>query len=80
MINILVREADTEDIVYLNGQQLVDDQHFEDHIEHHVPVQIYLTGQHTDIGFIEQYCPKYVKVNHTFYTRSEFTFISRPGY
>lgn len=68
------------DNVYMNGQQLYDNQHFEDHIRHAVPVQIYLDREHSDIGFIEHYCPDYVKVNNVFYRRSQFTFISRPGY
>ncbi|RXZ79318.1 hypothetical protein EBB07_23480 [Paenibacillaceae bacterium] len=71
---------ETAEAVYRNGQLLYDDQHFTDHIEHHVPIQIYSAKEHKDIGFIEQYCPNFVKVNHVLYNRSQFTFISRPGY
>ncbi|GGG24607.1 hypothetical protein [Paenibacillus abyssi] len=80
MANISIRETETGEIMYLNGQLLHDDRHFEDHIEHQVPIQIYLAGEHRDIGFIEQYCREYVKVNQATYHRSLFHFISRPGY
>ncbi|MBW7477390.1 hypothetical protein K0T92_21970 [Paenibacillus oenotherae] len=66
--------------MYLNGQLIFDDTHFDDHRECHVPIQIYLQKEHSDIGFIEQYCSDYIKVNNIFYGRKEYTFVSRPGY
>lgn len=66
--------------MYLFGQALIDDRHFQDHLEHDVPIQIYCGQTHSDIGFIETYGPEYVKVNNTFYSRTIYTFISRPGY
>lgn len=66
--------------MYVNGQQISDDMHFIDHIECQVPVQIYLESNHRDIGFIEQFNNYFIQVNNTFYNRSMYTFISRPGY
>lgn len=66
--------------MYTNGQQLTEDDHFLDHIEHEVPIQIYFEKQHNDIGFVELVSVHYVKVNNTLYSRNFFTFISRPGY
>ena len=66
--------------VYSNGQVLFEDKHFQDHIEHHVPVQIYYQNCHKDIGFVERYTPSFIKVNRTYYYRHVYTFISRPGY
>jgi hypothetical protein len=66
--------------MYLNGQLIFDDFHFKDHCEAHVPVQIYWGTEHSDIGFVEQFCPEYIKINNVFYNRRQFTFVSRPGY
>lgn len=66
--------------MYLNGQQLTDDNHFQDHIEHEVPIQIYLEQKHDDSEFVEKISPDYIKVNDTFYSRRVFAFISRPSY
>ncbi|MBW7454548.1 hypothetical protein ACFOLF_17715 [Paenibacillus sepulcri] len=66
--------------MYLNGQLIYDDSHFLDHSEHQVPVQIYWGNEHSDIGFVEQCSPQYIKVNNVFYNRRQFTFVSRPGY
>ncbi len=49
-------------------------------MDHRIPIQVYSIGCHKDIGFIEQYCGDYVKVNHIFYDRTQFTFVSRPGF
>jgi hypothetical protein len=67
-------------VVYENGQRLYEDRHFQDHIDHGVPVQIYLGGVHQDIGFIERFNRRTVRVNRTDYDRGRYTFISRPGY
>ncbi len=66
--------------MYVNGQELTRDRHFQDHILHEVPIQIYYEKMHDDIGFIEKISPDYIKVNNTFYNRELYTFISRPGY
>ncbi|OGX61546.1 MAG: hypothetical protein A2189_01390 [Paenibacillus sp. RIFOXYA1_FULL_44_5] len=66
--------------MYINGQEISEDTHFQDHIEHQVPIQIYRNSQHKDIGYIEDYNGNFIKVNNTFYNRNQFTFISRPGY
>ncbi|HEY0828764.1 MAG TPA: hypothetical protein VGE40_11750 [Bacilli bacterium] len=66
--------------MYENGQHLTEDNHFQDHIEHEVPVQVYLEKTHDDIGFVEKVSQDYIKVNDTFYSRQMFTFVSRPGY
>jgi len=67
-------------VIYENGQILYEDRHFRDHIDHGVPVQIYLDGVHQDIGFIEQFNRRAVRVNNIDYDRSRYTFVSRPGY
>jgi hypothetical protein len=66
--------------MYLNGQMIFDDRHFRDHMSSEVPIQIYFGRQHSDIGFIEYYGKEFVKVNNIFYSRRQFTFVSRPGY
>ncbi|MFD2671542.1 hypothetical protein [Marinicrinis sediminis] len=66
--------------LYYNGQALTEDIHFEDHIEHAVPIQIYEENAHYDIGFVERYDGSHVIVNQTRYPRSRFHFVSRPGY
>lgn len=63
-----------------HGATLSEDEHFQFHIQAHIPVQIYDLHQHDDIGYIERFCSSYVKVNNTYYHREQFTFISRPGY
>ncbi|TXK78236.1 hypothetical protein FU659_20795 [Paenibacillus sp. N3.4] len=66
--------------MYLNGQQLSLDHHFQDHTDAGIPVQVYYQNLHKDIGFIEIYNEHFVKVNHTFYNRKTHVFVSRPGY
>ncbi|WP_246470100.1 hypothetical protein [Cohnella nanjingensis] len=66
--------------MYMNGQMIYDDRHFEDHISADVPVQIYQGQSHSDIGFIEYYGKEFVQVNNILYNRKQFTFVSRPGY
>lgn len=65
---------------YTNGEALDQDFHFQDHIDCHIPIQIYRNNQHVDIGFVERYSSPYVKINNTYYHRNSYTFISRPGY
>lgn len=66
--------------MYTNGQIITDDRHFQDHIEHGVPIQVYLDDLHKDIGIVERYTQTFIKINQTYYHRECFTFISRPGY
>ncbi|AGA59738.1 Putative uncharacterized protein [Thermobacillus xylanilyticus] len=67
-------------VVYENGQRLHEDQHFQDHIDHGVPIQIYLGGVHQEIGFVEWFNSRSVRVNNIDFDRNVFTFVSRPGY
>lgn len=81
MVNEMLPELQhSSDIIYENGQRLNEDQHFMDHIEHEVPIQVYLGAEHYDIGFVEWFSRHHVRINDVEYDRSRFTFISRPGY
>ncbi|MDB5052388.1 MAG: hypothetical protein JWM44_438 [Bacilli bacterium] len=80
MAKFAVKPMERVLFMYLFGQTLTGDGQFYDHIEHEIPIQIYLERSHTDIGFIEGYSEDYIKVNQTFYNRKQFTFVSRPGY
>ena len=66
--------------MYENGQHLTEDEHFTDHIERDVPIQIYCNNLHNDIGYVQEMSGMYIKMNNTFYRRDQFRFISRPGY
>jgi sRNA-binding regulator protein Hfq len=66
--------------MYTFGQKLTIDLHFQDHIEHQVPVQIYLNSGHKDIGFVEGFSDHFIEMNQTFYNRNMYIFVSRPGY
>jgi hypothetical protein len=66
--------------MYENGQHLVEDRHFRDHIEHGIPVQVYYQEEHRDIGYIEDYADYFVLVNSVLYHREKHIFVSRPGY
>lgn len=66
--------------MYLFGQILHEDHHFLDHLGHKVPVQIYDKGRHKEIGFIQQVSKDFVKIDNLYYSRKQYTFVSRPGY
>lgn len=66
--------------VYIHGEALNQDLHFQDHIDCHIPIQAYCNNKHVDIGFVERYSSSYIKMNGTYYSRNNYTFISRPGY
>jgi hypothetical protein len=66
--------------MYLNGESLSDDKHFRDHIEHDIPVQVYVGDEHRDIGFVSDYSQHFVRINNVLYSRSYYRFVSRPGY
>jgi hypothetical protein len=66
--------------MYENGQPLINDSHFQDHVACRVPVQVYYQNQHKDIGYVEAYSSNFVKVNNTYYNRHLYVFLSRPGY
>lgn len=67
-------------LMYANGERITKDYHFQDHIDCYVPVQIYSNKKHCDIGFVEKFCSHYVKMNGIYYHRTEYNFVSRPGY
>ncbi|WP_223069032.1 hypothetical protein [Paenibacillus caui] len=62
------------------GSELVLDSHFREHLEHHIPVQIYFRGIHEGIGRITGYNRFFVEIEGTLYNRKSYSFISRPGY
>ncbi|RTE08075.1 hypothetical protein EJQ19_19195 [Paenibacillus whitsoniae] len=66
--------------MYLNGEELTSDDHFQDHADSDIPVQVYYQNVHKDIGFIELYNRFFIKINHTYYNRNSHVFLSRPGY
>lgn len=66
--------------MYRFGQILVEDIHFLDHMEHGIPVQVYYLSKHLDIGFVHGISRDYIKIGEYYYSRSRYTFISRPGY
>lgn len=66
--------------MYENGQPLSDDKQFKDHIGRDIPIQVYSSNAHHDIGFVKEISPDFVKVNNTFYRRDRYVFVSRPGY
>jgi len=66
--------------MYSNGQALTNDTHFSDHIGLDIPIQVYLSNHHNDIGFVQEVSPEYVKINDSFFRRDQFQFVSRPGY
>lgn len=80
MVNDMLPDLDCLINLYENGERLDQDKHFLDHIEHEVPIQVYLDGEHVEIGFVERFCSRYVRINNVDYDRTVFTFISRPGY
>ncbi|WP_248929099.1 hypothetical protein [Paenibacillus hamazuiensis] len=66
--------------MYVNGQQLTEDDHFREHLEHGIPIQVYEQALHRDIGFIDDFTEHFIKINSVLYNRRLHTFISRPGY
>ncbi|GIP41355.1 hypothetical protein J31TS4_46350 [Paenibacillus sp. J31TS4] len=66
--------------MYQFGERLVADNHFNDHLVHEVPVQIYEGEKHKDIGFVQAYTRLFVRVNDVLYNRTTCIFVSRPGY
>lgn len=66
--------------MYAFGQQLMLDAHFQEHMSHKIPVQVYRGGEHIDIGFIQGYTKSFAKINNLYFHRGQFNFVSRPGY
>lgn len=66
--------------MYNNGEHLLDDRHFRDHVDHHIPVQVYIGNDHRDIGYIVEYSSHFVRINNILYSRYYYRFVSRPGY
>lgn len=61
-------------------QRLTHHGHFQYHMKHSIPVQVYEQGHHLDIGLITTVDAHFVEIEGTLYNRSSYTFISRPGY
>lgn len=66
--------------MYSFGQTLTEVIHFLDHMEHGIPVQVYESGRHLDIGYVQGISREFVKIGGLYYSRQLYTFISRPGY
>ncbi|MBP2002703.1 hypothetical protein J2Z69_003812 [Paenibacillus shirakamiensis] len=62
------------------GAELTQDSHFQDHLDHAIPVQVYRMGNHVDIGWIKDFDQHAVLIGDTLYKRSAYVFTSRPGY
>lgn len=62
------------------GEILTSQRHFQYHIQHAVPVEIYKGSVHIDIGILTAVDEGFVELQGTLYNRSLFTFVSRPGY
>ncbi|MGG3279028.1 hypothetical protein [Paenibacillus solani] len=63
-----------------NERKLTHHSHFQYHMKHGIPVQVYELGSHIDIGLITAVDAYFVELEGTLYNRGTFTFISRPGY
>lgn len=66
--------------MYRFGQALTQDIHFLHHMEHEIPVQVYLGTIHADIGFVCGISRHFIRIGSVYYSRSLYRFISRPGY
>jgi hypothetical protein len=66
--------------MYNNGQQLIQDSQFQDHVDAYIPVQVYYQSVHKDIGFVQTVTPHFIIMNHTYYNRYLYLFVSRSGY
>ncbi|MGN7765789.1 hypothetical protein [Paenibacillus sp. 22594] len=62
------------------GDILTLQRHFQYHIQHAVPVEVYRGNVHVDIGMVTAVDEGFVELQGTLYNRTLFTFISRPGY
>jgi hypothetical protein len=60
------------------GEILTLQRHFQYHIQHAVPVEIYLDNVHVDIGVLTAVDESFVELQGTLYNRG--LFISRPGF
>ncbi|MBO2945943.1 hypothetical protein JJQ72_18345 [Paenibacillus sp. F411] len=54
--------------------------HFQYHMKHGIPVQVYDQGVHITLGCITAVEPQFVEIEGAVYNRNCFTFVSRPGY
>ncbi|KKO51550.1 hypothetical protein [Paenibacillus sp. DMB20] len=61
-------------------QKLTHHSHFQYHMKHAIPVQVYEQGCHKNVGLITAVDAQFVEIEGTLYNRSFYTFISRPGY
>ncbi|WP_106769549.1 hypothetical protein [Paenibacillus faecalis] len=63
-----------------NEQKLTHQSHFQYHMKHAIPVQVYKRESHMEVGLITAVDAHFVEIEGTLYNRNCFTFISRPGY
>ncbi|MUG68791.1 MULTISPECIES: hypothetical protein [Paenibacillus] len=61
-------------------QRLTHHSHFQYHMKHAIPVQVYERDCHVDVGLITAVDPNFVEIEGTLYNRQTFVFVSRPGY
>lgn len=66
--------------MYGFGQQLTEDIHFLDHMECRIPVQVYGSGRHLEIGYVEGISRGFIKIGGFYFSRRLHQFLSRPGY
>ncbi|MNC59436.1 hypothetical protein D3C75_1092460 [compost metagenome] len=66
--------------MYLFGQALTQDIHFLHHMEHDIPVQVYLGATHADIGYVSGISRHFIRIGPVYYNRGIYRFVSRPGY
>ncbi|NMO97743.1 hypothetical protein [Paenibacillus lemnae] len=61
-------------------QMLTHHSHFQYHMKHEIPVQVYEQGIHISLGCITAVEPQFVEIEGMLFNRNSYTFISRPGY
>ena len=61
-------------------QKLTHHSHFQYHMKHAIPVQVYEHGNHRSVGLVTAVDSMFVEIDGTLYNRKAFMFVSRPGY
>ncbi|KAA9003594.1 hypothetical protein F4V43_12810 [Paenibacillus spiritus] len=62
------------------GEKLSHHRQFQYHLQHAIPVEVTCNGVHVDIGVLTAVDAHFAELQGTLYSRTRFTFISRPGY
>ncbi len=62
------------------GEPLTLHRHFQYHLQYAIPVEVYCGDVHVDIGVLTAVDASFAELQGTLYSRSLFTFISRPGF